>query len=259
MYRVGFFSNEMLIRRHSGCSLGRLRYRFFAGDKPESSTVLSPWTCRDDFLREGTGLRKCNAGLTAKRVGRGKAGGLVGVRPPDSPTHSWALGPHGAAGSFTLSKTQKPENSPLSAIEAALQEECSGLRALLRDALQMDYADWKQLASKHPAEWVRELLAPLPLTVEAREGAPMARVVCQSLLDVLIVTTQIDGISGLRQRVCKADGCGELFPVRNYEHKIYCNYECAHRQAVRDSRRRAAIEKAKKKSKRAGAKGRHSK
>jgi hypothetical protein len=258
-YRVGFVSNEMLIHRHTGCGLESLRYRFFAGNEPESYAVLSPWTCRDEFLREGTALRKCDAGLTAKRVGRGKAAELVGVRPKDNPTHSWALGPHGVVGSFTLSKVQKQEVSPLSDIEAVLEEECSGWRVLLRDALQMDYADWKQLASKHPAEWVRELLAPLPLPIEARAGAPMGRVVCQSLLDVLIVTTQLDGIRGLRQRVCKAEGCGELFPVRNYEHKIYCNYECAHRQAVRESRRRAAIEKAKKKSKKVVAKGRQSK
>ena len=256
---MGFYSNEMLIHRHTGCGLESLRYRFLAGNGPESDAVLSPWTCRDEFLREGTALRKCNAGLTAKRVGRGKAAKLVGVRPKDNPTHSWALGLDGVAGSFTLSKVQKQEASPLTGVEAALEEECSGWRALLRDALQMDYADWKQLASKHPAAWVSELLAPLPLTIEAREGAPMARVVCQSLLDVLIVTTQLDGIRGLRQRVCKAEGCGELFPVRNYEHKIYCYYECAHRQAVRESRRRAAIEKAKEKSKKVEAKGRQSK
>jgi hypothetical protein len=259
VYSVGFYSNEMLIHRHTGCGLESLRYRFLAGNDPESSAVLSPWTCRDEFLHEGTALRKCNAGLTAKRAGRGKAAELVLVRSKDNPTHSWALGLDGVAGSFTLSNAQTHEDSPLSVIEAALEEECSGWRALLRDALQMDYADWKLLAQKHPAEWVSELLAPLPLTIEARDGAPRARVVCQSLLDVLIVTTQLDGIRGLRQRVCKADGCGELFPVRNYEHKIYCNYECAHRQAVRESRKRAAIEKAMKKSKKVGAKGRQTK
>jgi hypothetical protein len=259
VYSVGTFSNKTLIHRETGSQLEKLRYRFFAGRKPESVAVLSPWACRDEFLREGTALHKCNTGLTAKRVGRGKAAELVGVRPKDNPTHSWALGLYGAAGSFILSKVQKQEVSHLDDIEAALEEECSGWRALLRDALQTDYADWKQLAPRHPAAWVRELLAPLPLTVEAREGAPMARVVCQSLLDVLIVTTQLDGIRGLRQRVCKAEGCGKLFLVGNYDHKIYCDYECAHRQAVRESRRRAAIEKSKKRSKKVGTKGRQSK
>lgn len=256
---MGFFSNEMLIHRHTGCSLESLRYRFFAGKMPESDSVLSPWTCRDEFLREGTALHKCNAGLTIKRIGKGKAAELVGVHPKDNPTHSWALGLYGVAGSFTLSKVQKLKDSPLSEIEVALEKECSGWRDLLLEALQMDYADWKLLASKHPAAWVSELLAPLPLTIEAREGAPMARVVCQSLLDVLIVTTQLDGIRGLRQRHCKAEGCGKLFPVGNYDHKIYCGYDCAHLQAVRESRRRAAVKKAKENSKKVGAKGRQSK
>lgn len=258
VYRVGFFSNEMLIHRHTGCQLESLRYLFFAGSESESAAVLSPWTCRDEFLRESSELRQCNAGLTAKRKGRGKASKLVGVRPKDNPTHSWALGLYGSSGSFILSRAQTKKNSPVSDIEAALKEECSSWRALLRDALQDDYADWKRLASKHPAAWVNELLAPLPLTIEAKKSAPMARVVCQSLLDVLIVTTQLDGIRGLRWRVCKAERCGELFQTGNYDHKIYCDYECAHRQAVRDSRRRGAVAKAKNRRKKVGAKRRQS-
>lgn len=258
-YSAGFISNETLIARHTGCQLEKLRYRFYASNEAPPCKILSPWACRGEFLREGTELHECNAGLTAKRVGRGKADSIISVRPKDNPTHSWALGIYGLAGSFTLGEKKKQEDSPLSEIEVTLNKECSAWRALLLDALQMDYADWKRLASKHPAAWVNELLAPLPLTIEARNGAPMARVVCQSLLDVLIVTTQLDGIRGLRWRVCKAERCGELFQIGNYDHKIYCDYECAHRQAVRESRRRAAIEKAKKRSKKAGAKGRQSK
>jgi predicted RNA-binding Zn ribbon-like protein len=253
VYRVGFFSNETLIARHTGCLLEKLRYRFFAGNKTASNAILSPWACRDEFLRERVALHECDAGLSFEKVGRGKAASMIPVRPTNNPVHSWALGPHGVIGSYVLARSTKSENQdgdPLNPAEISLREECSGWRALLRDALQMDYADWKQLASKYPAEWVSELLAPLPLTIAAIEGAPMARVVCQSLLDVLIVTTQLDGIRGLRWRVCKAEGCDELFLVRNYDHKIYCNYECAHRQAVKDGRRRKreAIDKAKKKS-----------
>src|ERR1022692_1511913 len=80
VYRVGFFSNETLMHRDPGCHLAQMRYRFFAGNKPECNAFLSPWTCRDEFLREDTDLRKCNAGLTVKRVGRGKAAELVGIR-----------------------------------------------------------------------------------------------------------------------------------------------------------------------------------
>lgn len=256
---MGFVSNKTLIPRDTGCLLEKLRYRFYAGKEAATCEILSPWTSRDEFLRESVALRECDEGRSFEKVGRGKAGSTISVHPKDNPTHSWALGLYGAAGSFTLSKVQKHEDSPLSDIEVALEGECSGWRALLRDALQMDYADWKRLASKHPAAWVNELLAPLPLIIEARKGAPMARVVCQSLLDVLIVTTQLDGIRGLRWRVCMAERCGELFLVGNYDHKIYCNYECAHGQAVRESRRRAATEKAKKRSKKVGAKGRQSK
>lgn len=261
VYSVGYFSSKTLMPRETRCLLEKLRYRFYAGDKSQSNAILSPWTCRDEFLREGATLRECRAGLSAKRVGKGKAAATVGVRPKGNPTHSWALGPHGVAGSFTLNKVAIQEDLPLSVIEVALNEECSGWRALLRDALQMDYADWKQLATKHPAAWANELLTPLPLTIEAARGAPTARVICRSLLDVLIVTTQLDGIRGLRHRICNAEGCGELFPVGNYDRKIYCNYECAHRQAVRDGRKRKrdAIEKAKKKSKRAATKRRQAK
>jgi hypothetical protein len=258
VYRVGYVSSRTLIPRETGCLLEELRYRFYAGDKPQSNAPLSPWACRDEFLREGVTLQECSAGLSATRVGKGKAAVMVGVRPKGNPTHFWGLGLHGVAGSFTLSNMTEKGDSLLGVGEAALEQECSGWRKLLRDALQMDYADWKQLATKHPARWVNELLTPLPLTVDATGGAPTARVVCQSLLDVLIVTTQLDGIRGLRQRVCHAEGCGELFALGNYEHKLYCDYECAHRQAVRDGRRRKreAIEKAKKSSKKTAIKGR---
>jgi hypothetical protein len=260
---IGFVSNMTSIPRDTGCLLEKLRYRFFNGNTALSDAILSPWTCRDEFLQEGTALRACNAGLSLKRLGKGTAAPTICTRPKDNPTHSWALGIHGAGGNFTLDKARKQDQGdrPVSAIEAALDAECSGWRALLRDALQLDYGDWKQLETKHSAAWVSALLTPLPLTIETREGAPTARAVCQSLLDVLIVTTQLDGIRGLRKRICKADGCGKLFPVGNYDHKIYCDYECAHRQAVRDGRRqkREAIERAKKKSKRVATKRRQTK
>lgn len=259
VYVVGFVSNKTLMTRNSGCLLEKLRYRFYAGKEAATCELLSPWVCRNEFLHESAGLRECNAGLTAKRQGRGNTASLIAVRPESTPTHSWALGIHGVEGSYVLARNITSKNGddwPLSPQQRLIDVECSGWRALLRDALQMDYSDWKQLEREYPAEWVRELLTPLPLTIEAREGAPTGRVVCQSLLDVLIVTTQLDGIRGLRLRVCRADGCGELFPVGNYEGKIYCNYECAHLQAVRNARKRKrdAIEKASRKPKKPAAK-----
>jgi hypothetical protein len=252
VYSAGLVSNKALLLRDTGSLLEKLRYRFFGGETADSGAILSPWTCREEFLRVGARLRKCGAGISLKRVGRGKAASTVSVRPRDNPTHSWALGLHGVGGSFTLieAQTHEQEIRPLSPTETALNTECSAWRALLRDALRLDYSDWKRLTANHPAAWVNELLTPLPLTIETREGAPTARVVCQSFLDVLIVTTQLDGIRGLRQRVCKADGCGNFFPVGNYDHKIYCDCECAHRQAVRDGRRRKreTNERAKKKA-----------
>jgi hypothetical protein len=263
VYSVGLVSNKALIPRDTGSVLEKLRYRFFGGDTADSGAILSPWACREEFLRVSARLRECGAGISLKRLDRGKAASMVSVRPKDNPAHSWALGLHGAGGSFTMTKAQTDEQEvrPLSPIEMALDTECSAWRALLRDALRLDYSGWKRLTANHPAAWVNELLTPLPLTIETRKGAPTARVVCQSFLDVLIVTTQLDGIRGLRQRVCKADGCCNLFPVGNYDHKIYCDYECAHRQAVRDGRRRKreASERAKDKSQRRATKAREAK
>ncbi len=251
VYTVGFVSNKTLIRRDTGCVLEMLRYRFHAGRETATCEPLSPWECRDEFMREDAVLRQCNAGLSAKKT-RGKTG-MTAIRPADNPVHSWALGLHGVAGSYVLTRAANSQNRDdrlLSPVEMSLDQECSGWRALIRDARIRDYNEWQQLEKIHPAEWVRELFTPLPLTLESREGAAIARVVCQSLLDVLIATTQLDGIRGLRQRICKADGCGKFFPTGNYEHKVYCDNECAHRQAVRDSRsrKRKAIEKASRKA-----------
>jgi len=247
-YSVEFFTNTQLISRNTGCGLERLRYRFYEAKETTTCELLDPWECRGEFLCENVALRKCNAGLKAKKQGRGKTASLIAVRPADNPTHSWALGPDGSIGNYILTNQG---DWLFTETELLFSQECSRWRALIGDALVLDYAKWEQLKKKHPATWVHQLFMPLPLTVESREGAAIARVVCQSLLDVLIVTTQLDGIRGLRQRICKADGCGKFFPTGNYEHKIYCSYECAHRQAVRDGRKRKreAIERATKNSK----------
>lgn len=247
VYSVGPMSNRTLIPRRTGCHLEALRYRFYGGEGGGSSELLSPWQCRNDFLQSGATLRSCNAGLSVRKVGRGKGATLVSVRPAQNPTHSWALGLMGLGGSFTLGTATKKNDEDRShnAVQTSLDQECSAWRGLLREAMTLDYSEWKGLAEGHPEAWVRELLTPLPLTIETRSGAPTARVVCQSLLDVLIVTTQLDGLRGLRYRICKADGCNGLFSIGNYEHKMFCNYECAHRQTVRDGRRRKreALEK----------------
>jgi hypothetical protein len=240
-------SNRVLIPRGTGCHLETSRYRFYEGNKRNSVGLLSPWQCRHDFLQIGTTLRSCSAGLSVRKIGRGNAAILESVRPAQNPTHSWAFGLMGLLGSFTLGTSRKigDEHHTLSPVEVSLDQECSAWRALLREAMTLDYSEWEGLAKRHPKEWVRELLAPLPLTIEARNGAPTARVDCQSLLDVLIVTTQLDGIRGLRYRICKADGCDGLFSIGNYKHKMFCDYECAHRQTVRDGRKRKreALEK----------------
>jgi len=241
VFIVGFVSNKTCIQRDTGCLLEQLRYCFNSGMETEFHAILSPWKLRDDFLREDAVLRRCSAGVPIKKVGRGKTANLVGVRAEDNPIHSWAIGPHGVAGGYVLTsetKSRNPDDLPLNSAERLLDQECSGWRALIRDALTRDYSEWGQLASEHPTAWVRELSMPLPFTIEAKAGAPTARIVCQSLLDVLVLTTQLDGIRGLRHRICKSVDCGKLFLIGNYEHKIYCDYVCAHREAVRDGRKR---------------------
>jgi hypothetical protein len=240
LYSVGLVPKTALIPRNTGSYLEDLRYRFYAGKGNEEKSILSPWDCRDELLSEGVSLRECHAGLSVKQVGRGKKASLVAVRPDENPSHSWALGLQGLGGSYTLGRVGKKSRGdrPLSKVEILLDQECSGWRLLLREALTLDYSRWEGIAERHPRAWVRELFTPLPLTIETRDGAPTARVVCQSLLDVLIVTTQLDGIRGLKHRVCGADGCGRLFALGNYKDKIFCTYDCAHRQTVRNGRRR---------------------
>jgi len=118
--------------------------------------------------RNATALHKCEAGLTSKRVGRRKAVELVGIRTKDNPTHSSAPGLLRSGGPLRSEQGAEEEDSPLSDIEATLEKECYAWRVLPRDAQQMECADWKQLASKHPAAWVSELLVPIARASEAR-------------------------------------------------------------------------------------------
>src|ERR1700691_2062795 len=164
VYSLGFFSSKTLTHRDTGCLLEKLRYCFFAGNKSDSDAVLSPWTFRDKFLCEGAALRECSGGMSLKMVSRGKPASTISVRPKDNPMHSWALGIHGIGGRFTLGEVQaqQREARSLSPTEVAFDAECSAWRALLRDALQVGFDDWRQLERKHPAAWVSELLTPLP-------------------------------------------------------------------------------------------------
>ena len=240
-YTVGLLLNARADKRNCGCLLDMLRYRFYVGKEPVRSGPLSPWKCREQFMQADSVLRQCNAGLGAKKQGKGKATTQGAVRPADNPTHSWAMGIHGVGGSYALVNGEQDKSRAMrlpTLTEKNLDGECSAWRALIRDALTLDYPKWRQLERRHPQEWVRELFTPLPISIESHEGETVARVVCHSLLDVLIVTTQLDGIRGLRQRVCKSDRCDQMFPVGNRDKKIFCSYECAHYQAVKDGRRR---------------------
>jgi hypothetical protein len=240
-YVVGLLLNARADKRNCGCLLDLLRYRFYEGKEFVRGGPLSPWECREQFMHADSVLRQCNAGLGVKKQGRGKATTQVVVRSADTPMHSWAMGIHGVGGSYAFVNGEQDKSRAVrlsTRTEKNLDQECNAWRALIRDALTLDYPKWRQLERRHPQELVRELFIPLPIIVSSHEGGAVARVVCHSLLDVLIVTTQLDGICGLRQRVCKSDRCDQIFPVGNRDKKIFCSYECAHYQAVKDGRRR---------------------
>lgn len=91
-----------------------------------------------------------------------------------------------------------------------------------------------------------------PLPMELLFGAPfVARVVCKDIEDAIRASVFLDRLEGFSWRRCVKADCGKPFRLTSKREKLYCTYECAHHQAVRDynERRRSAKKKITRKGK----------
>jgi hypothetical protein len=100
--------------------------------------------------------------------------------------------------------------------------------------------DWRSLAEQFAPRKVSQLIGPLRILFDWQRDVPAAKVVLPDSLTAIIATIQVDALQGAEFRVCARHDCKSP-PFRvEARHKIYCNTDCAHLVAVRNSRKRAA-------------------
>ena len=67
----------------------------------------------------------------------------------------------------------------------------------------------------------------------------------QSTLEAMLAVVNIDHLKGINYRLCKRDGCDNIFEVTRPD-KVFCGHPCAHKAHIYEKREEAR--KAKKKA-----------
>ncbi|WP_348265272.1 hypothetical protein P8935_12165 [Telmatobacter sp. DSM 110680] len=120
------------------------------------------------------------------------------------------------------------------------QSDFAEWQQLLREALVHPAKDWKSLARQFALQKVSRLAGPMRILFDWQGDVPIAKVVLTDSLTAIIATIQVDALRGAKFRVCARHDCKSA-PFRiEARHKIYCDSDCAHLVAVRNSRERAA-------------------
>ena len=111
---------------------------------------------------------------------------------------------------------------------------------LLREALVRPAREWNTLHATFSPQKANRLLGSLPLKFDWSGTGPTARVQTKATLDAMIASIQVDKLQGAEFRVCARLDCKKPPFKVGTRQKIYCDSDCAHLVAVRNSRTRAA-------------------
>lgn len=118
-----------------------------------------------------------------------------------------------------------------------------------------DFAEWQQIIRKmlllRPRQWGalggrfdREKLEevvelPQLINFSWTDGGLCASVSVQGALEVLVLSVYIDHLRAVKFKICARPDCEQVFPLESKHKRKYCNWDCAHVEAVRRARRNA--------------------
>lgn len=122
------------------------------------------------------------------------------------------------------------------------QQDFNEWQRLLKEALVCPTRSWSKLESRFDRRKVRQLWEPLPITFDWTSRVPIARIKPFSALKTIVATIQLDRLRGAQFKFCARNDCRRVFELESHPNRIYCDYECAHLVAVRNSRRRKSEE-----------------
>lgn len=111
------------------------------------------------------------------------------------------------------------------------------LQEFTRHALLHPPEEWRFELLNSFSDKVREKFECWPdVAIAVHNGAPICFQNCESLVEVLATTLNLDKVLGTTYRFCAREDCGELFELGSQSSRIFCTSDCAHLIAVRRSR-----------------------
>jgi hypothetical protein len=118
------------------------------------------------------------------------------------------------------------------------------LQTFTKQAVQTEIDRWDFTPLRCFSKEIRELFETWPnVAIALYEGIPISFVITYSAMEAIAATLHIDKVIGTTYRFCKREGCPVSFPLGSQRTRIFCSYECAHLQAVRNSRAKKARSK----------------
>jgi hypothetical protein len=112
-------------------------------------------------------------------------------------------------------------------------------QALLKKCWLNDPSAWEAMAEQSGLFKVREILEEPRLSIGF--GAPIRmRLSCHSVRDAILAAVYLDKLANIRSSMCHRPDCGIVFNHKSKHKRIYCSSDCAHLEAVRNSRKQKA-------------------
>jgi hypothetical protein len=110
---------------------------------------------------------------------------------------------------------------------------------MIKELVSAPLEKWEAIGRKYPVMFAPFRMAPqMFLHRDVESGAALAIVRCNTGLSAIAATIQVDKLAGLENRFCERTDCARLYKVESLHPRKFCSHECAHIQAVRNSRAR---------------------
>lgn len=120
-----------------------------------------------------------------------------------------------------------------------------GWQDAINDLLLHPDRGWQDTISQHlnPYAGSMDLGAYLDIAFEFSDKAVWFELMPFGCLGALVGTVLIDRLEGARFKVCRRPDCHRTFRLQSKHKRMYCSYDCAHLQSVRESRRQNRVKR----------------
>jgi hypothetical protein len=122
----------------------------------------------------------------------------------------------------------------------ATMAQISKCQSMIRRFIMAPLRDWNDIAEEYPQDWCFHFFAEpfVYLQIFLEPDAVQGVVRCHSGLSAIGALVTLEKVLGLEFRFCARTDCKQLYQVESRHFRKFCSSECAHLEAVRNSRSR---------------------